>query len=108
MKTIAIVSSIMGVTFCSIFLGAASFLGFWQLGSYVVYEGQLAYSADRQEIVLRSSSSCETLDLSFRYDNEDELIVDDFGEVKVRGYYISSLNVLRVEEIMEVENLVVL
>lgn len=68
-------------------------------------EGELGYDASHDGIYLMTMGGMEKVDLSFAYDKEDELYIDDFGRVKVKGKYYSLSNILRVEEIDEATEL---
>jgi len=106
MKKITVICAALCLSVFSVLLGIASLLGMYHFGKYTEYEGRLEQLSDNKEIVLHTIQGDEKIDLSFYFDNEDDLIVDDFQNVKVSGYYIKALNLLRVEEIGETQNLI--
>lgn len=106
MKKITTICAALSLSFFSVLLGVFSVLGMYQFGKYSEYEGQLQYLEQNHEIVLKTDDGRADIDLSFQFDDEDELIVDDFPKVRVTGYYIKALNLLQVEEIGEPIDLV--
>lgn len=101
MKKLGIMAAICGLWMSCMALGICGVLGMYHFGKYSEYAGHLEYLDSSHEIVLHTENGVEKIDLHFSYDDEAELIIDDFQEVKVSGYYISSLNLLQVEEINE-------
>ncbi len=101
MKKIGIVAVICSLWMSCLALGVCGVLGMYHFGKYSEYEGQLEYRERSQQIVLNTENGQEKIDLHFSFDDEAKLIIDDFRDVRVSGYYISSLNLLQVEEINE-------
>lgn len=62
--------------------------------------GKMERSVEGEGIFLLSADGLERIDLFFLYD-QGNLIIDDFGRVKVRGQYYEIFNILKVEEITE-------
>ncbi len=67
-------------------------------GEFTRMSGKLIYEKDNG-IFLITDDTHRKVNLSFVYDSENSLVVDDFGYVLVTGRYYKNINVLRVEEI---------
>ena len=70
--------------------------------------GTLTYDTENGGIFLVTLDGIEKVNLSFANDDENDLIVSDFGKVMVSGTYYSLFDVLRVDEINEYTELPVL
>ncbi len=73
-------------------------------GDLTTMSGKLTYE-EGSGIFLVTEGVHRKVNLSFVYDSEDRLVIDDFGYVTVKGRYYKHLNVLRVEAINETTEL---
>ncbi len=65
---------------------------------YRTYSGELEHSEDRKTLYLFTAE--DTIELDFAFDRAEDLIVEEWGEVKVNGYYSRLHKTLMVEEII--------
>lgn len=77
-------------------------------GTEKEFSGIMEYDNEHEGIFLMTLEGLERVNLDFAYDNESDLVVEDFGYVNVKGRYINLLNILKVEEIDESTELPVL
>ena len=77
-------------------------------GSEVEFYGTMEYDSSQEGIFLMTADGIERVNLDFAFDEESDLVIDDFGYVNVRGRYLSLMNVLKVEEIDQSTELPVL
>ncbi len=61
------------------------------------YNGVLEHSEDKSTLFLHTDK--ETIELEFAFDKAEDLIVDEWGNVDVSGYYSRVHKTLLVEEI---------
>lgn len=64
---------------------------------YRTYNGVLEHSEDKKTLFLKSEDI--TVELEFAFDKAEDLIVEDWGDVNVSGYYSRVHKTLLVEEI---------
>ena len=72
--------------------------GFFSSGELTTMNGKLTYEKGNG-IFLITECNHKKVSLSFVYDSENKLVIDDFEQVSVTGRYYKNLNALRVEEI---------
>ncbi len=101
-QILSVTGLLMGLLFTT-GLGVFSFFGIYNMGQYAVYSGQIDKTAG-EEIVLLTDEGEEPLRLSFAFDKESDLVIEEFNSVNVSGYYNKILKVLKVEEIYEQTN----
>ncbi len=66
-------------------------------GDLTTMDGRLTY--EKGNGIFLITNETKRINLSFVYDSENSLVIDDFGYVEVTGRYYKHLNVLRVEAI---------